>query len=116
MPSLVESVSPRRVAVGVLIGLLAAALVAFEDYRPAPPVAVAVVLLVLVVAARGLRPFGDTVAYHLLQAAVFAYFGLAVAVAEGLTLLPAVFTLIGVAGLLNYGWRAARRGVWTVAE
>lgn len=111
-----KSVSPRRIAVGLGFGCLAAGLAAFGHYRPSLPVAVAVVVLVVVIAARGLRPFGDTVAYYLLQALVFAAFGATVVVAEDSTLVAVLFTLIGVVGVVNYGWQAVRRGVWAPAS
>ncbi|NEU56805.1 hypothetical protein [Halorussus sp. MSC15.2] len=112
MPSQLSSVAPKEVAGGVVVVLVAVALVAFDYYQPSLPVAASIVLLAGVTAVSGLKPFGDTVAYHLLQAGAFAVYGLVVVVTEGLSVLPALFVVVGLVGVSNYAWKAARRGIW----
>lgn len=113
MPSLVESVSPIEAAPGAAVALLAAVTVGIGYYRPSPPAAAALVLLSGVLVARGLRPFGETVAYHLLQAAAFVAFGLTVVATGSVTAVAAAAVVVGGVGVLNYGWRGARNGLWT---
>ncbi|MFC4449884.1 hypothetical protein [Halorussus aquaticus] len=113
MPSQFSSVSPKEVAGGVVVAFVAVALAASGYYRPSLPVAASIVLLVGVTAAHGLKPFGDTVAYHLLQAGAFAVYGLAVVVTEDVSVLAAFLVVVGLLGVSNYAWKAARRGIWT---
>lgn len=115
MSSLVDSVSYPQVALGAAVGLLALALVALDVYSPPLPVALAITVLALVLAARGLRPFGGTVGYHVLQAAAFGCWGAAVLLTDfgGLRAVPAVFVVAGSIGVLYYGRLAVQRGPWS---
>lgn len=114
MSSLAESISYPQAALGGAIGLLVLGLVALDVYAPPFPVAVAVIALAVVLAARGLRPFGETVGYSVLQAAAFGGWGVAVLLSEsgGLRVVPAVFAVAGTIGVLYYGRLAVRRGPW----
>ena len=110
--SFVESVSPFRIGLGIAVGFLTIVLVGLGYYQPSLPVAVAITLLSLVLAAGGLQPFGDTLAYYLLQGAMFTVFGLTIMIAEEVTLIAAVLTVVGFVGVLNYGRQAVRYGIW----
>ncbi|RDI71303.1 hypothetical protein [Halopelagius longus] len=111
--SLVESVSRVKVVSSAAIGLLAAVAIGLGYFRPSAPVAVALAFLLAVAAVGGLRPFADTVAYQLLLTAAFAAFGLSVIVTEGKTVLSVFFAILGAVGVLHYGRRALRSGLWT---
>lgn len=118
MPSLVDSVSYSRVALGGSFGLLVLVLVAFDIYSPPLPVAAALVALAVVLAARGLHPFGETVGYYVLQAAAFGGWGVAVLLTEhgGVRFVPTVFAAAGAIGVLHYGRKALRRGLWAPVD
>lgn len=115
MPSQIKSISPLRVGLGVIVALLAVALVGLGYYQPSLAVLVATAFLALAVALQGMKPFGDSIAYHLLQAAAFAFWGAMVIVTEELTLIPVVFVVVGVSGIFNYGRQAVRKGIWIPA-
>lgn len=75
MPSQIKSISPFGVAPGVAFALFALALIKLGYYQPSTAALVATVFLAIVLALQGLRPFGDTVAYHLFQSAAFSFLG-----------------------------------------
>ncbi|MFB6130955.1 MAG: hypothetical protein ABEJ28_09060 [Salinigranum sp.] len=116
MPFPVDAVSFRRVVLGLSVGVLGAVLVGAGLYSPTPAVAGATALLSVVLAAQGLLPFGDTVAYHVLQGATFALWGLALFVGGQLGLVSGAVTAVGLLGTLNYGVRALREGPWTTVN
>ncbi|CCQ35148.1 hypothetical protein PNP85_09530 [Halobacterium salinarum] len=113
MPSQIESISPLGVGLGIGVAIVAVALVGLDYYQPAPAALIATVLLAFAVALHGVKPFGESIAYHLLQAAAFAVWGTIVIITDDLTFIPAVFVVIGLIGVLNYGWQAVQRGIWT---
>lgn len=112
MSSLIKSDSLLPLGLGALIGVFAIVLVLLEQYEPSPLTTFAIVLLTLVIAAQGLKPFGETVGYQILQALVFAFVGVAEVATGELNTLAVVFILVGCAGFLYYGSQARRRGVW----
>jgi len=116
MPSQIESISPFRVVLGVAFALFALALIELGYYRPSTAALVATVLLVISIASQGLRPFGDTVAYYLLQAATFAFWGITMIATVEVTIISAVFAVSGLIGILNYGRRAKREGIWSIVD
>lgn len=113
MPSQIESISLLGVGLGIGVAIVAVALVGLDYYQPSPAALVATVLLTLVVALQGVKPLGESIAYHLLQAATFAVWGMIVVITDDLAFIPAVFLIIGLIGVLNYGWQAVHQGIWT---
>jgi hypothetical protein len=113
MPSLIESVSPFRIAAGIGVAALTVALSVFDFYTPSSIVAVSIVFLLLVVTLRGLKPFGDTVGYRLLQAGAFTVWGITVLVFEETLVIPVIFIVLGSIGILYYGWKGNQKGIWT---
>ena len=116
MSSQIESISHLEVGLGVGVAILAIALVGLGYYQPSPAALIATVLLAIAVALQGVKPFGESIAYHLLQAVAFAVWGAIMIITDDLTFIPAVFLIIGLIGVLNYGWQAVQRGIWTPTE
>lgn len=116
MPPTIESISPFEVSLGGLVAVLLVALVGLGYYRPSPVALVATVFLAFVVALRGLKPFGDTIAYHLLQAGAFAFWGSIVTATEEQSLISVVFIIVGLIGILYYGRQAIYQGLWVHVE
>jgi len=112
MLSLVKSVSPIRAAFGLGIVVLLVALVGGNYVQLQPVVLIATVLLGLIVAAQGLRPFGETVGYMFLLYGGFACWGLTILIREELTVTSAGFVVGGCIGLLYYLPQAIQQGVW----
>lgn len=115
-PALAESVSPVRVAVGSAVAAIALVLAAVDALTPTPVFLAGVVLLSVVVALQGVKPFGDTVAYHLLQAAAFAGYALVLAAQGERTVVTVVVGAAGVVGLGHYGRAARREGLWATPD
>jgi hypothetical protein len=113
MPSQIESISPLGIGLGIGVAIVAITLVGLGYYQPSQAALIATVFLALTVALQGVKPFGESIAYHLLQAATFAVWGAIVIITDDLTFIPAVFAIIGLIGVLNYGWQAVQRGIWT---
>ncbi|MFC7204468.1 hypothetical protein ACFQJC_13150 [Haloferax namakaokahaiae] len=112
MSTLVQSVSARAVAGGVLVALLALVFVGYGSPRLSPVVVLAAALLVTVAGLRGVKPLGDTVGYNLILWATFGVWGLTVTLFDRFTAVAAAFALMGVAGVLIYGRQALKRGLW----
>jgi hypothetical protein len=116
MPSQIESISLFRVALGVAFALFALAVIELGYYHPSTAALVATILLAISITSQGLRPFGDTVAYYLIQAATFAFWGIMMMVTVKVTIISAVFAVSGLIGILNYGCRAKREGIWSTVD
>jgi hypothetical protein len=112
MTSLVESVAPLRLAVGTAVFLGVTGALGLGYVSPSPPVAVALVVLSLTQALRGLRPLGETIALRLAEMVIVALFGVAALTVGNGGAYGAVAVLLGLAGLGYYGWRASEDGVW----
>ena len=87
----------------------------FGYYQLTPLAAAAIVLLSLIVAVHGLKPFGDTVGYQVLLSAVWIPFGIIWFITEG-SVLPLLLAAVSILGALFYARRATKHGVWTPAN
>jgi|SRR6056297_1162522 len=116
MPSQIESISFVRTALGIAFALFALTLIELGYYHPSMTALVATAFLAISLASQGLRPFGDTVAYYLLQAATFAFWGISMVATVEVTIISAVFAVSGLIGILNYGRQAVREGIWSTVD
>lgn len=74
-------------------------------------VLIATVLLGLAVAAQGMKPFGETIAYILLVSGTFACWVLTAIVVDELTVTSGTFVMTGLIGLLYYTFQGVQKGV-----
>lgn len=84
-------------------------------YQPSSPIVIGIfVLLVLVVALTGLKPFGDMEAHALLQATAFTAWALAELFIGDVNIILTALAVGGFISVLRHGRYVTHQGLWEV--
>ena len=112
MSSLVESVSSKLLLVGVGPAVLVILAFLLSDNPWSPAILGMTLVFCLVIAVRGVRPFGDTIAYGILLSVGLTLWAVTFLVVEGPDFLSIILTVLGILILLLVIRRGLREGFW----
>ena len=112
MPPLVESVSPKLLMCGLGPAFLVLLAVLLAD-QWSPIIIGMTLFFFLVIAIRGVRPFGDTIAYGVILAVVLTIWALMFLILQGPSFLSVILTALGSIMILLLIRRGFHKGFWT---
>ncbi|WP_126663779.1 hypothetical protein [Haloterrigena salifodinae] len=107
----IKSIEVKYITGNLFLGIVVISLITY--WQLSALLIATVSILTVITASYGLKPFGDTIAYLILQAAGFFVLGIVTLLATESTLPALALVIASLAGLLVYAKQGIQCGIWT---